>query len=71
MAIWLIVGAALMYLFPLIADRLIGSEQTHQWMTTLSRGSYNPNLGWVAGGIALGVNIVGTIVWYSRFEGKL
>lgn len=68
---WLIVGAALMYLFPFIADRLIASAQTHQWMATLSRGNYDPNLAWLGGGIALGLNIVGNLVWYSRFEGKL
>jgi len=55
----------------LIADRLIASEQTHQWMETLSRGSYDPMFAWVGGGIALGANIVGNIIWYSRFEGKL
>lgn len=67
---WLIVGAALMYLFPVIADRLVSSELTHRWMETLSRGSYNPALGWIGGGVALGLNIVGSLVWYSRFEGK-
>jgi hypothetical protein len=68
---WLIVGAALMYLFPVIADRLVSSDQTHQWMITLSRGSYNPMLGWVGGGIALGLTVLLNIVWYQRFEGKL
>lgn len=70
MVVWLIVGAALMYLFPFIADQLLSSDQTHQWMKTLSRGSYNPQLGWIVGGVALGINIVGNLVWYSRFEGK-
>ncbi|BAU12593.1 hypothetical protein LEP3755_31230 [Leptolyngbya sp. NIES-3755] len=71
MAVWLIFGAALMYLFPLIADQLLASAQTHQWMATLSRGSYNPTLGGIVGGIALGVNLVATLVWYSKFEGKV
>ncbi|MBE9013975.1 hypothetical protein IQ250_27675 [Pseudanabaenaceae cyanobacterium LEGE 13415] len=71
MVVWLIVGAALMYLFPFIADQLIGSDQTHLWMTTLSRGSYNPTLGWTVEGIALGINVVATLIWYSKFEGKV
>lgn len=71
MVVWLIVGAALMYLFPFLADQLIASAQTHQWMVTLSRGNYNPTWGWISGGIALGVNIVANLVWYSKFEGKV
>ena len=68
---WLIVGAALMYLFPVLADRLVGSELTHLWMTNLSRGGYNPALGWVGGGLALGITVAGNIIWYQRFDGKL
>jgi hypothetical protein len=60
---WLLVGAALMYLFPAVADWLIGSEQTHQWMTTLSRGSYDPRLGWIGGGSMLLITVLGNIIW--------
>ncbi|HIK17365.1 MAG TPA: hypothetical protein IGS53_19020 [Leptolyngbyaceae cyanobacterium M33_DOE_097] len=68
---WLIVGASLIYLFPVIADRLVSSEMTHAWMTTLSRGSYNPMLGWVGGGVALAVTALGNLIWYQRFDGRL
>jgi hypothetical protein len=34
---WMILGAALIYLFPAIADLTIHSERTHTWLTTLSR----------------------------------
>lgn len=68
---WLIVGAALMYLFPLIADWLVSSDLTHVWMKTLSRSGYNPMLAWVGGGIALLINVLGNIIWYQRFEGRL
>ncbi|MBW4695812.1 MAG: hypothetical protein KME27_29025 [Lyngbya sp. HA4199-MV5] len=66
---WLIVGAALMYLFPLLADRLVASDLTHLWMQNLSRSGYNPLLAWV-GGIALALTALGQIVWYQKFEGK-
>jgi hypothetical protein len=65
---WLAVGAALMYLFPVFADGLVGSDLTHRWLETLSRGDYNPTLGWVGGGVALGVTVLGNVIWYSRFE---
>lgn len=68
---WLIVGAALMYLFPAIADRLWDSELTHLWMENLSRGGYKPVLAAGAGGAALVVTVVGNLVWYQRFEGKV
>lgn len=67
---WLIVGAALMYLFPQLADQLVSSELTHRWMQNLSRGGYNPMLGWVGGGITLTITVLANFIWYQRFEGK-
>lgn len=71
MVCWLMVGAALMYLSPMVADWLVSSDLTHLWMKNLSRGGYNPMLGWLGGGIALIVVVLGNIIWYQRFEGKL
>lgn len=68
---WLLVGAALMYLFPVVADWLIASDQTHQWMETLSRGSYDPKLGWLGGGSVLVITVLGNLIWYRRFEGRI
>lgn len=68
---WLIVGAALIYLSPLLIDLLVSSERTHLWMRNLSRGDYNPLLAEVGGGVALAINILANIIWYQRFEGKL
>ncbi|MBE9157801.1 hypothetical protein IQ265_13350 [Nodosilinea sp. LEGE 06152] len=65
---WLIVGAALMYLFPAVADALVGSDLTHLWMTNLSRSGYNPTLGCVGGGIALAVTAAGNWIWYQKFD---
>lgn len=68
---WLIVGAALMYLFPLVADRLVSSDLTHLWMKTLSHSGYNPMLAWVGGGITLAITVLANIIWHQRFEGRL
>ncbi|HEY9761245.1 MAG TPA: hypothetical protein V6D07_01905 [Trichocoleus sp.] len=68
---WLIVGAALMYLFPAALDQFFTSDLTHLWMENLTRGGYNPSLALVGGGIALVLTVVGNIVWYQQFEGKL
>ncbi|MEM8603454.1 MAG: hypothetical protein AAGF24_06415 [Cyanobacteria bacterium P01_H01_bin.121] len=68
---WLIVGAALIYLFPIMADVLVGSERTHLWLRTLSRGDYNPMLAYAGGGVALLLTTVANVVWYQWFEGKL
>ncbi|MEG4048492.1 hypothetical protein [Microcoleus sp. Pol17_C1] len=68
---WLIVGASLMYLFPVVADWLISSDRTHLWMQTLSRSGYNPMLAWVGGGITLVITVLGYILWHQRFEGKI
>jgi hypothetical protein len=67
---WLIVGAALMYLFPFMADVLVSSDLTHLWMENLSRSGYNPGLGWVGGGIALTITVLGNVIWYQRFDHK-
>ncbi len=67
---WLIVGAALMYLFPLVADQVVASDLTHLWMKSLSRSGYNPRLAWVGGGIALALTSLGSIIWYRYFEGQ-
>lgn len=63
-------GVALMYFFPLLADRLVASETTHLWMKSLSRSGYNLGLAWVSGGMALAITALGNIIWYQRFEGK-
>ncbi|MBC7969625.1 MAG: hypothetical protein H7Z11_05760 [Verrucomicrobia bacterium] len=68
---WLVVGAALMYLFPFVADEVVSSDVTHLWLKNLSRSGYNPMLGWVGGGMALAVTALGNILWYKRFDGKL
>lgn len=68
---WLIVGASLMYLFPLVTDWIVASELTHRWMASLGRSGYNPMLAWVGGGITLAITIAANVVWYQRFEGKL
>ncbi len=68
---WLIVGAALMYLFPALADGLVSSDLTHQWMKTLSRSGYNPLLGWIGGGITLAITVLANIIWHQKFEGKI
>ena len=67
---WLIVGASLMYLFPLMADVLVSSDRTHLWMENLSRGGYNPMMAIIGGGITLVVIVAGNILWYQRIESK-
>lgn len=67
---WLIVGAALMYLFPLLADWVVSSDMTHLWMKNLSCSGYNPMLAWVGGGSALVLTALGNLLWYQKFEHK-
>jgi uncharacterized protein YqgC (DUF456 family) len=68
---WLIVGAALMYLFPFIANLLVSSDLTHLWMKNLSRSGYDPILALVGGGIALAVIALINLIWHQRLEGKI
>jgi hypothetical protein len=68
---WMVLVAALIYLFPAIADFAIHSERTHTWLTTLSRSDYRPSLALGVGGILLILEIVANWIWYSRFDGKL
>ncbi|MGG6297614.1 hypothetical protein ACQ4M4_24735 [Leptolyngbya sp. AN02str] len=67
---WLIVGAALMYLFPQLANWLVSSDLTQLWIENLRRGGYNPVLAWVGGGITLVITLLAQLIWHQRFEGK-
>lgn len=68
---WLLVGAALMYLSPFLADWVIASDRTHAWIENLSRSGYNPTWGTIGGAIALSVTSLGNLVWYRYFDGKI
>lgn len=65
---WLAVGAALMYLFPLMAHALVQSDLTQTWLETLTRSGYNPWLAYVGGGGALIVTVAGNLIWYRYFD---
>ncbi|NER81013.1 MAG: hypothetical protein F6K42_15885 [Leptolyngbya sp. SIO1D8] len=68
---WLLVGAAAMYLFPAVADWVVASDRTHLWMETLALSGYDPVLGWLGGGSILAVTVLGNLIWYRQFDGKL
>jgi hypothetical protein len=68
---WLILGAALIYLFPMIFDRLIHSDRTALWLKTLSQGGYSPVLALEISGIILAIEIAANWIWYRKFEGKV
>jgi len=67
---WLIVGASLIYITPFAANMLRPSALTETWMTTLTRGGYNPMLAVNGGGAALVLTVIGNAIWYKKFEGK-
>jgi hypothetical protein len=71
MAGWMVLVAALIYLFPAIADLAIHSERTHTWLVTLSRSNYSPSLALGVGSILLILEIAANWIWYSRFDGKI
>lgn len=64
---WMLVGGALIYLAPVLANRLFHSDTTEIWMETLTRGGYNPMLSIVGGGIALVATVTGHIIWSPKF----
>lgn len=68
---WLIVGAALMYLFPIMANVLAHSDLTELWVTNLTQWGYRPELAYAGGGAALVLTVAGNFVWYRQFDGKL
>ncbi len=68
---WLMVGAALIYLAPFMADRVVASDLTHTWMQTLSRGGYHPLMALFVGSMALAITGSAHIIWQRRFEGKI
>lgn len=67
----MLLGAALIYLFPAIAHFVLHSDRTSVWMETLSRSHYNPSLALGVCGILLTLEIAANWVWYSQFDGKL
>jgi hypothetical protein len=68
---WLIVGAALIYLFPAAADRVAHSDTTATWLVTLGRGGYNPGLALLTGTVSFVVVVVASIVWAVKFDGRV
>jgi hypothetical protein len=68
---WAVLGAALIYLFPAIANHFINSERTHTWIETLSRSNYRPELAVGVGGILLVLEIAANWIWYRQFDGKI
>lgn len=68
---WMVLGAALIYGFPAIANLLFPSDLTHTWLETLSRSNYRPGLALGVGGILLALEIAANWVWYRQFDGKL
>ncbi|MEB3292217.1 MAG: hypothetical protein VKJ24_03575 [Synechococcales bacterium] len=52
---WLLVGAALIYLSPVMFNWVLPSEMTAQWMVTLDRSGYYPNLAIAVGGMMAAV----------------
>lgn len=64
---WMLVGGALIYLAPVLANRLFHSDTTEIWMETLTRGGYNPMISVVGGGIALVATITGHVIWSPKF----
>ena len=64
---WALVGGALIYLAPVLANRLFHSDTTEIWMETLTRGGYNPMISIVGGGIALVATVTGHIIWSPKF----
>jgi hypothetical protein len=68
---WAMLGAALIYLFPAIANHFIDSDLTHTWIATLSRSNYRPEIALGVGGILLVLEIAANWVWYRQFDGKI
>ena len=68
---WLLVGAAIMYLCPAVLDLVLASDKTHLWIENLSRGGYNPTPVLIFGLAILLLTVVGNLVWYRKFEGKI
>jgi hypothetical protein len=68
---WLLVGAALIYLFPFAADRVTHSATTATWLVTLGRGGYNPGLALWVGSVSFVVVVLASIVWAAKFDGRV
>jgi hypothetical protein len=70
MAGWLLIGATLIYLGPVMADSCLHSALTHRWMETLGRSGYRPDLAILVGSVCLGIEIVANWIWYRPFSKK-
>ena len=58
---WTLVGGALIYLSPEIANLILRSDLTATWMQTLSRSGYYPKEAAIVGGISTVVGIILTL----------
>ena len=58
---WVIVGGALIYLSPQLADLILHLPLTHKWLETLSHTGYYPKEAAIAAGIATASGIVFTV----------
>ncbi len=68
---WLLAGAALMYLFPAIANLVVHSDRTALWLNNLARGGYHPLLGTAACVGLIAAEALANWIWYSRYDGKI
>ncbi|NEQ97974.1 MAG: hypothetical protein F6K30_14855 [Cyanothece sp. SIO2G6] len=64
---WLLVGGALIYLAPVMANRFFHSDTTEVWMATLSRSGYNPMVAIAGGSIIFVITVIAQIIWAPKF----
>jgi len=67
MAGWLLVGGALIYLAPVLANLVFHSDTTELWMATLRRGGYNPVPAVIGGAVVLVTTVASHVKWSGTF----
>ncbi|MGK7889083.1 MAG: hypothetical protein AB4042_07085 [Leptolyngbyaceae cyanobacterium] len=64
---WLLVGGALIYLAPVMANRFFHSDTTELWMETLSRSGYDPMVAIAGGSVAFVITVIAQVIWAPKF----